>query len=200
MTTQGLSSVAPGVAIPKTPTQWVLFSTLVIVGGMLATHLIAGMGAGSPLGSADGNNSTNGEGSGGTSDDVGRDLPVANLSVSGDAISVLSPGTTSPIHISITNQNDHSVIIDRLSVTVQVESAPSATSALPCSVDDFSIGQFSGSFPLVIPARSMTSLADLGIPQAQWPVVEMVQGLSNQNGCQLASLSLGFTASGTPSV
>lgn len=200
MTTQGLSSFTPGVAIPKTPAQWVLLSTVVVVGGILTAHLLSGVGAGSPSGTAADNNPTRGEGSGGTSDDVERDLSVANLSVSGDAISVLSPGTTSPIHISITNQNDHSVIIDRLSVTIQVESAPSATSALPCSVDDFSIGQFSGSFPLVIPARSMTSLADLGIPQTDWPAVGMVQGLSNQNGCQLASLSLGFAASGKPSV
>lgn len=182
-----------------TRAQSLMMATALVVGSMLLVRVVS---VTAPISPSTSDDATQGQGSG-SSRNGSEDQPdpaVSDLSLSGDAISVLSPGSTSPIQIRFTNQNDHPVIIDRLSVTVQVSSAPRATPALPCSVDDFSIGQFSGSLPLVIPARSMTSLAELGVPEAEWPAVGMLQGSSNQNGCQLASLSLDFAASGRPSV
>lgn len=198
MTPQESSWVAPGAVATFTRAQWLLMLIAVATGGLLVFHLMSIFFPWSRSGS--GESEPSGGGIGSTFGVPEGDPLFTDFSVSGGAISVLSPGSSSPIRISITNQNDHPVIIDRLSVTVQVKSAPRATSSLPCSVDDFFVGQFAGSFPLVIPARSMTSLADLGIPQAQWPAVEMVQSSTNQNGCQLASLSLGFAASGRPSI
>lgn len=198
MTSQALSWVAPGVAVTITRAQWVLTVLTLIVGGLILVRLFSMAEPMSPPISDEAGQA--GSGTAPNSVEVMPDPSVSALSLSGNAISILSPGSSSPIHVSFTNQNDHPVIIDRLSVTVQVRNAPKATTALPCTVDDFSVGQFSGSLPLVIPARSMTSLAELGIPESQWPAVGMRQGATNQNGCQLASLSLGFTASGRPSV
>ena len=52
--------------------------------------------------------------------------------------------------------------------------SPQATPALPCTISDFSVQQYSGLLPLVVAAQSTVSLSELGVPQAEWPEVTMI--------------------------
>jgi hypothetical protein len=96
----------------------------------------------------------------------------------------------------LTNPSAQNLGITGLSVGIQQITAPSATAALPCTSGDFSIRQFSGSFPLVIPASRTRTLAQLGIPAAQWPQVTVLNRPVDQDGCKGASLTLTYTGRG----
>lgn len=126
----------------------------------------------------------------------GRTTPVtlSPYSISGDVTDPLEPGTPRGIDLTVTNPFALPLRLTGLSVKIRALSAPRATPALPCTAADFSVQQYSGAYPVVIPALSARSLEGLGIPVAAWPQVAIVDRTSNQDGCQGASVTLAYDA------
>ncbi|UUL77431.1 hypothetical protein NG819_08200 [Pseudarthrobacter sp. Fe7] len=58
---------------------------------------------------------------------------------------------------------------------------------LPCSAADFAVTQYSGPYPLAVPAGS-SSLSGLGVAQQAWPRVGMLDSSANQDGCKGATI------------
>jgi hypothetical protein len=114
--------------------------------------------------------------------------------IAGDATTPLEPGVSQPLDLRITNPNSVPLIVDRVDVVVEAVNAPRATSALPCSASDFAVQQFSGSLPVRVPPSSTDSLSGLGIPPAGWPHVGLLDLPTDQDGCQGASVTLGYEA------
>jgi hypothetical protein len=112
-------------------------------------------------------------------------------------VNQLAPGVPVPINLRLTNESPVKVLVTRLTVNATSVSAPQSTAALPCTLRDFSMQQFSGTYPLELPASSTTTLSSLGVPTAKRPQVTLVNRRLNQNGCQQARVSLTYAGQGS---
>jgi hypothetical protein len=123
--------------------------------------------------------------------------PIGGLgfSISGNTIAVLWPGASPlPIDLTFNNPNPGSLAIGALGVTIQSVSAPNASAQHPCSTTDFTATQYTGNFPLSVPAGSSNLESD-GAAQNKWPTVRMVDNHADQNGCVGATVTLAYTGS-----
>lgn len=111
-------------------------------------------------------------------------------------LSGLRPGAMQALDLSLTNPNGAPLSVTNLSVSARSVDAPRASQALPCTLADFALQQFSAPYPLIIPASSTRTLAALGIPSAKWPQVTMLDRASDQDGCKGASLALSYSGTG----
>jgi hypothetical protein len=113
-------------------------------------------------------------------------LPFA---IGGDAPSLLYPGTSAvSIPVMISNPNNVAIYVTALNVSVQ------PTGATGCSAGWFQITQsnIAGTQTVAVPANSSVTLPAQG---ATAPSIQMTPSLNNQDACQNATLSLGYTGS-----
>ena len=120
-----------------------------------------------------------------------------NFTISGDLTRPLEPGLAAPLDLALTNPGPAEIAISSLQVSLASVSAPHADVTHPCTVDDFRVDEFSGSYGFTLGSSSTSSLSELGFPAAQWPQVAMPDRPVNQNGCKGASLTLGYTGTST---
>lgn len=113
------------------------------------------------------------------------------FAISGTLDHQLFPGATGLLNLSLTNPNNQAMSVSALSVSV---SQINKTGCSPTT--DFAVTQFSGSYPLTVPANSTKTLSDLGVPSSNWPKVTMIDRPVNQDACKNATLTLSFTGSG----
>lgn len=117
--------------------------------------------------------------------------------IAGNVQGALQPGVPQPIDLQITNPNASPLVVNSLTASVSAISAPQATASLPCTLSDFSVQAFSGSLPLTVPASSTRTLAELGVPTAQWPQISIIDLPTNQDGCRTASVTLAYAGIAT---
>jgi hypothetical protein len=122
---------------------------------------------------------------------------LAPFAIAGNVAGPLEPGALRPIDLQITNPNAFPLVVKDLRASVQALSAPAATASFPCTLSDFSVQPFSGPLPLTVPASSTRSLADLGVPAAQWPQISLLDLQTNQDGCRAASVTLAYSGTAT---
>ncbi len=94
-------------------------------------------------------------------------------------------GPAVPINLVFTNPNTSPIMVQ--SVTVSV----TGTSAAGCGPANFTVAQQLTATPTV-PASSTESLQDLGVPQSQWPQLQMVD-TGNQDACKNATVNLSYS-------
>ncbi|WP_347108903.1 hypothetical protein AAHB33_19005 [Paenarthrobacter sp. S56] len=113
------------------------------------------------------------------------------------SVAGLAPGTSKPMDLQMSNATGKSIDVSNLSVAIsQVVRTPAAVAAgLPCTTADYAVTQFSGTYPLTIPNGS-SSLSGLGVTQAKWPQVKMLDTQLLQDGCKGATLQLTFSGTG----
>jgi hypothetical protein len=123
------------------------------------------------------------------------------FSISGNLTGLLTPGTTRPLDLTLTNPNKKPVAVSNLTVTVQTvtRTADAATRNLPCTPADYTVTQYSGPYPLTIPGSTSAALSNLGVPAAGFPRVSMINTATNQDGCKGATLTLAFAGAGSGS-
>jgi hypothetical protein len=109
----------------------------------------------------------------------------------------LWPGTSQAVDLALTNPNSQAIAINRLTVSIQEVSALRASSALPCSAADFSVSQFSGAYPLSVPAHATVHLSDLGVEAVRGPQLRMLDRPVNQDGCRGATVTLAYAGTAT---
>ena len=112
------------------------------------------------------------------------------FAISGNVDVQLSPGVTGHVNLALTNPNDVPLDVTALSVSLTGTSKPG------CTASNFSVGQYLGSYPLVIPAESTRTLSQLGVPRASWPTLGMIDLPTNQDVCKSISLTLSYSGSG----
>ena len=133
---------------------------------------------------------------------AGVQLTVASngkpFGISGNLPSSLTPGRSVPLDLTLANPNHQPLAISNLTVSVQtVTRTPDAAAAgRPCPLTDFAVVQYSGGYPLTVPATASSTLSQLGVPAGALPQVVMRDTSSNQDGCKGATLSLGYAGSG----
>lgn len=127
----------------------------------------------------------------GDDDDAGGgDTTGIRFSITGSPDGPLSPGTARAVDLTFSNPHADAITVTSLSVSVTATDRPTACPVSP----NFTVTQFGPPYTgLVLPARGRTSLSALGIAEARWPRVAMVETGRNQDGCRGAALTLSFT-------
>ncbi|MCU1657694.1 MAG: hypothetical protein JWO57_2350 [Pseudonocardiales bacterium] len=113
------------------------------------------------------------------------------FAIAGTLDRALAPGVTGSLNLSLTNPNNQQLSITNLSVAITSTSKPGCTKE-----NNFSAVQFSGTYPVIVPANSTKTLSQLGVSQAAWPKITMIDLPSNQDICKSTGLSLSYSGTG----
>lgn len=116
---------------------------------------------------------------------------VASFSIRGTLDVPLHPGSRGVLNLTLTNPSRQDMSVTALSTAVT--NVQSADPALPCTVEDFAVDQFTGSFPIALAGSGAKTLSELGIPTRRMPILRMLDTATNQDGCQGATVTLGYT-------
>jgi hypothetical protein len=127
----------------------------------------------------------------------GISRPTA-FAIRGTLPGALIPGMATPLDLTLSNPGSATRILG-LDVDLSGVIAPQADATHPCTVDDFSVTQFSGSYGFTLPSSSTRTLGQLGFPSGRWPVIAMLNRPVNQDGCKGASLELSYSGASTGS-
>lgn len=119
------------------------------------------------------------------------------FSISGNLGTQLTPGATVPLNLAIANPNNKGLALNSLSVSIAaINRTPAAVAAgLPCTTADYVVTNYSGQYPLNVPAGS-SSLQSIGIAPALWPQIAMLDTTKNQDGCKGATLQFAYSGAG----
>ncbi|MGO4856517.1 COG1470 family protein [Arthrobacter sp. 2MCAF14] len=119
------------------------------------------------------------------------------FTISGDPTGLLAPGSAVPINLQLTNPGNSSLNVTGLTVSVTgvTRTAQAVANNRPCSPADYTVTQFSGSYPISAPPGN-SSLSGSGIPAARWPPIRMLDTSLNQDGCKGATLQLSYSGTG----
>jgi hypothetical protein len=112
------------------------------------------------------------------------------------AVNGLQPGMAEALDLVLRNPSALKLSVTGLTVAATGVSAPHASALLPCTLADFSMRQFSGTYPLVVPRLSTRTLSSLGVEASQRPQVILLDRSLDQDGCQGATVTLAFSARG----
>lgn len=117
--------------------------------------------------------------------------------LSGSVTGLLAPGVSRSLNLQISNPQNKSIAVTNLSVAIsQVVRTPAAVAAkLPCSAADYRITQYSGAYPLTVEPGTR-SLSALGVLEANWPQIKMLDTPQLQDGCKGATVQFTFTGTG----
>jgi len=116
--------------------------------------------------------------------------------ISGDVHDAIAPGAMAPLDLSLENPNEFAVALDSITVSVTAVDAPRADAGHPCSIADFDVRQLLGRVTVTLGGNRTDSLSGLGVARGHWPAVGLLDRPVNQDGCQGATLALGYEASG----
>ncbi|MHC6595096.1 COG1470 family protein [Arthrobacter sp. C152] len=125
------------------------------------------------------------------------DSTIKQFTLSGNLPGALSPGTSAGLDLQIGNATGKPLSVTNLSVAIAgvTRTSDAVARNLACTAADFTVAQYSGPYPLAVPAGS-TSLSQLKITESAWPRVAMVDASNNQDGCKGATLQLTYSGSG----
>ena len=115
-----------------------------------------------------------------------------NFAVGGNLTTPLYPGTSQRLDLTFTNPSPSPITIPADGISAR---DITVTSHAPgCASSNFAVTQGLAS-EVTIRARQVTpiSLSALGVPQDDWPAVEMIETNTNQDACQGARLTLTYS-------
>jgi hypothetical protein len=137
------------------------------------------------------------DGGGGVTGAAATELVVLDggpFTMSNVAPTAFEPGATRNIELTFTNPNDFAIKAS------DVQVALGSTDKAGCvAADNFAItSAYAGPAELTIPPSSTVELSDLGVAEAQWPQVRMLNlPTTNQDACKGAVLTLAYTGDAT---
>lgn len=113
------------------------------------------------------------------------------FTVGGDLPAPLYPGTSEPLDLTFTNPTSAPIFI--VSGAVSSRNITIISNKAGCGGSNFAVTQ-GLTASATVPARQLTpvSLSALGIPQAGWPVITMIDTHTNQDACEGAQLTLAY--------
>jgi hypothetical protein len=120
------------------------------------------------------------------------------FTISGNLSGALAPGLSRPLDLTLANPNKKPLSVTNLTVTVKTvtRTAYAIAHNQPCTTADYAVTQYSGSYPLTVPANGSASLSSLGVSTSARPQVSMLNTALNQDGCKGATLALAYSGSG----
>jgi hypothetical protein len=118
--------------------------------------------------------------------------PVGSPTVSGNLAAFLYPGTSQLLDLVFTNPESSPITVAANGVNILI-----STNRAGCPAStNFSVER-GLTTSVTIPANSTRSLAQLGVPTEDWPVIGMVDTHTNQDACEGATLALDYSVTVT---
>jgi hypothetical protein len=154
---------------------------------LLVAILAAGLVRCSPTAPAAGTGGGTGHASG----------PVRAIYLTGRASRQITPGSSAPVNLRLTNSASYSVSVTRLTVSIHAVDAPRSDATHPCTAGDFALRQSPPGLIVRVAASASSTLLELGTSRVEWPQVGMLDTSRNQDGCKGASVALDFHAFAT---
>jgi hypothetical protein len=116
-----------------------------------------------------------------------------SFAITGNVEGVLAPGVMRAVNVSFTNPWDFRIAVSSLEISVRDTTFRNGGPNPGCigSVNLLVIRPL-GTQPRIPPHRTR-SLAQLGVPQSQWPVVYMPNLPTNQDACKSTTFSLRYS-------
>ncbi|MFC8503365.1 hypothetical protein ACFUC1_13460 [Pedococcus sp. NPDC057267] len=129
---------------------------------------------------------------------VDSKLSSKPFALGGSVVGVLYPGAPARVvDLTVANPNNQQIKITNLGVTVRAVTRDGAVVS-GCSASDFAVRQYSGSYPLSVPANApSTTLTSLGVPTSALPAVTFIDAPRNQDACRSVTVELAYTGSAT---
>lgn len=123
-------------------------------------------------------------------------LSLSPFTVGGDLATPLYPGTSESLDLTFINPNASTVTLAPGAVT-SANITITTSRPVTCPASNFAVTQ-GLTATVVIPANQLSeiSLSDLSVPQADWPVISMLETNTNQDACQGALLTLTYSGIG----
>jgi hypothetical protein len=117
--------------------------------------------------------------------------------VTGTVNGLLAPGISRAVDLQISNPQNKSIAVTNLSMEISqvVRTSAAVAANLPCTAADYQVTQYSGAYPLTVEPGTR-SLSGLGVAQAKWPQIKMLDTNKLQDGCKGATLQLTYTGTG----
>jgi hypothetical protein len=122
--------------------------------------------------------------------------PSTPVTIRGDILGPIRPGSMVPLNLSFENPNDFDLALDQVTVKVMTVTAPRADATHACTVADFEIRQPAPGVELKLEGKRTQDLRGMGVQSSQWPAVGMIDRPVNQDGCKGARLRLRYEAKG----
>lgn len=117
-----------------------------------------------------------------------------SFAITGTTSGILTPGIWRGLELQIRNKQRFGLLVSGLTVHINAIRAPRAKTGQGCTAADFLLQQYSGKQPLTLAPLKTFSLSALKVPLARRPRIAMADRPVNQDGCEQATLTLGFTA------
>lgn len=126
------------------------------------------------------------------------DPTIKQFALSGGITDPLSPGTSRGLDLTVSNPNNKALSLTNISVAVAgvTRTADAVARNLSCTAADFRVTQYSGPYPVSVPAGNNLPLTKLGVASNALPQVAMLDTSANQDGCKGATLQLSYSGSG----
>jgi hypothetical protein len=117
---------------------------------------------------------------------------IDSPTVSGNLTALLYPGTSQVLDLVFTNPNSSPITVAANGVNIAL-----STSRAGCPAStNFSVDR-GLTTSVTVPANSTDSLAQLGVPTTDWPVIGMTETHTNQDACEGAALTLTYSVTVT---
>jgi hypothetical protein len=122
-------------------------------------------------------------------------LGSGTFTVGGSITTPLYPGTSQPLDLTFTNPGASPITIASGGVTGA--NIAITTNKVGCAGSNFTVSH-GLTASVIVPANQLVpvSLQTLAIPQANWPVIAMLETHTNQDACEGATLTLTYSGIG----
>jgi len=117
---------------------------------------------------------------------------TTHLGIGGVSTNLLAPGVTLPVNLKFSNPYAFKLKIIGVTVTVQSTTTKGGRANPACDgrTNLKVVRAFRGS--VTVPAHASRTLADLGVPAASWPLVQMPDLSTNQDACKGATFAFSY--------
>lgn len=110
------------------------------------------------------------------------------FSINGSVSQLFAPGVSRPVNLVLGNPHNFTIRVTAVTITV----SPSTDKSGCSGTANLKVTK-SLSVPVDVPKNATRSLQQLGVAQANWPVLTMPNLPTNQDACKNALFSLSYT-------
>lgn len=119
-----------------------------------------------------------------------------NFEIRGSVAQPFHPGATRMVDLVISNPFTFDIKV--VDVAITVESVTSGGQPNPaCSASENLVTARAFNGAVIIPRNATASLSELGVPEAQWPILEMPNLPVNQDACKASTFHFSYTGTAT---
>jgi hypothetical protein len=124
---------------------------------------------------------------------------VTDFTLGGSLSSLLYPGAQRALDVRIDNPFSFDIHVSGLTVTVRRATTSNGQPNPACdgTVNLKVLRQYGGPTPLRVPGGRSVTLSGLGVPQSQWPQLQMPDLPVNQDACKRTTFTFDYAATAT---